>query len=122
MKSDSVTNEEKRSKILNYKIPLGSFREEEMPSLFNYTENVLDSRMPYCEVLRKNPGFANPSNVEFLTQELGLSNTTGELSLFPSMQNKSAMDSHHNMDFFFVSFFGCLFSNITLFLLGIAIH
>ena len=117
MKSESVTNEEKRSKILNYKIPLGSFREDEMPSLFNYTENVLDSRIPYCEVLRKNPGFANPSNVEFLTQELGLSNTTGESSLFPSLQNKS-VDFHQNMDCW--GLFLYLFSNI-LFLLGIAI-
>lgn len=112
MKSESVTNEEKRSKILNYKIPLGSFREDEMPSLFNYTENVLDSRIPYCEVLRKNPGFANPSNVEFLTQELGLSNTTGESSLFPSLQNKS-VDFHQNMDcwglFYIFSAIFCFF-------------
>ena len=109
MKSDSVTNEEKRSKILNYKIPLGSFREEEMPSLFNYTENVLDSRMPYCEVLRKNPGFANPSNVEFLTQELGLSNTTGESSLFPSLQNKSGFIKWIIFSFFisFQQYFIC---------------
>ena len=86
MRCDSVGDEKKKEKIM--KIPLGQFPEKNMPTLFNYTEQVLDKRLHYNEVMEKNPGFANPFNVDILTQELGLSNMAGESSLFSTLQHQ----------------------------------
>ena len=41
MKTDGVVDEESKHKIINYKIPLGSLPDQELPTLFNYTEQVL---------------------------------------------------------------------------------
>ena len=60
--------------------------ERDLPIVFNYAEQVLDKRLTYNEVLEKNPGFANPSNVEVLSEDLGLSNIVGQSSLFPSLR------------------------------------
>ena len=91
MKSDAIKDEVARAKMEKTKTPLGLCRDQEdLPILFNYAEQVLKKRLTYSEVLEKNKGFENPSNVEVLTEELGLSNTAGVSSLFPNLQYESA--------------------------------
>ena len=91
MKSDAIKDEVARAKVEKAKTPLGICRDQEdLPILFNYAEQVLKKKLTYSEVLEKNKGFENPSNVEVLTEELGLSNTAGVSSLFPNLQYESA--------------------------------
>ena len=90
MKSDAIKDEVARAKLEKSKIPLGLCRDQQdLPILFDYAEQVLKKKLTYSEVLAKNKGFENPSNVEVLTEELGLSNTAGVSSLFPNLQYES---------------------------------
>ena len=90
MKSDAIKDEAARAKLEKSKIPLGLCRDQQdLPILFDYAEQVLKKKLTYSEVLAKNKGFENPSNVEVLTEELGLSNTAGVSSLFPNLQYES---------------------------------
>ena len=90
MKTDSIQDEVARRKVEQYrKIPLGQYQDNNLPILYDYTEQVLDKRLIYNEVLEKSPGFSNPSSVEVLAQELGLDNSAGGSSLFPSLQFQS---------------------------------
>ena len=114
MKIDGINDEEAKFRIVNYKIPLGSFPEEKLPKLFHITEKVLDHRMLYSDVLAENTGFQNPANVELLTEELGLSNITGNSSLFSSLQSKSGA--------ILFCFLIRLFSAYLLCILGTMIH
>jgi len=86
MKTDSISDPIRQEKV--GKIPLGQFSEKNIPTLYHYTEQVLDKRLAYNEVMQKNPGFNNPSNVDILSQELELSNKAGDSSLFPSLQHQ----------------------------------
>ena len=89
MKIDNVKEAENKAKVEKSKLPLGLLKDQNLPTLFNYTEQVLDKKLTYSEVLEKNPGFNNPSNVEVLTEELGLSNVAGSSSLLNTLQNES---------------------------------
>ena len=93
MKIEAITNEAIRLKLQNSKIQLGAVADKDIPKLFDFTELALDRKMAYWEVLEQSKGFANPSNVDVLCEELGLSKTTGNASLFPSLQFKSAYDN-----------------------------
>ena len=92
MKIENLKDAAGRAKIEKAKVQLGLCKDQQnLPTLFNYTEQVLDKKLTYSEVLEKNPGFNNPSNVEVLTEELGLSNVAGSSSLFNTMQNESVI-------------------------------
>lgn len=91
MKSDLIKDEDVRKKLEQTKF--GQYEKDSLPTVYLYTEQVLDRRLSYNEVLEKNLGFPNPSNVEVLTEELGLSNYAGQSSLFSSLQ-------HQSVDFF----------------------
>ena len=107
MKIEAITNEAIRLKLQNSKIQLGAVADKDIPKLFDFTELALDRKMAYWEVLEQSKGFANPSNVDVLCEELGLSKTTGNASLFPSLQFKSAYDNFkiHRINFVAISIF-----------------
>ena len=108
MKPDAVKNEAARAKLEKNKIPLGLLQDQQnLPILFDYTEQVLDKKLNYSVVLERSKGFHNPSNIEILTEELGLSNTAGESSLFPNL----LFESDKNPIFIhFLAYFQYLFS------------
>ena len=85
MKLESVTDENVRGRIA--KMKFGQFGDQ-LPTLYHYAEQVLDKRLTYNEVLEKNPGFGNPSNVEVVCEDLGLSNVCGDSSLFTSLSHQ----------------------------------
>lgn len=87
MKSDMIKDEIIRKKL--GEIKFGQYEKDSLPTVYLYTEQVLDRRLTYNEVLEKNLGFPNPSNVEVLAEELGLSNYAGQSSLFSSLQHQS---------------------------------
>ena len=86
MKAESLTDKKDQEAVNNSKAKLGLF-EAGMPLVYGYTEQAIDRRLSYNEVLEKNAGFVNPGNIEVLTEQLGLSNTAGSTSLFPSLCN-----------------------------------
>ena len=100
MKANGIHDEVVKEKLKDVKF--GRFEEERLPVVFDYTEQVLDRRLTYSEVLEKNPGFQNPSNIDILCQEFGLSDQTGDSSLFSSLQFQS--------DFVYFLYKNCLFS------------
>ena len=104
MKIEAITNEAIKLKLQNSKIQLGAVADKDIPKLFDFTELALDRKMAYWEVLEQSKGFANPSNVDVLCEELGLSKTTGNASLFPSLQFKSANYSFRIHKINFVAF------------------
>ncbi len=87
MKLDSIPDGKAKERILKSKNSLGLWQQEDQPLIFSYTDQVLDKRLQYNDVLEKNVGFHNPNNVEALTQQLGLSNHAGSVSLFSSLRN-----------------------------------
>ena len=103
MKLESVTDEDVRAKLS--KMKFGQFGEQ-LPTLYHYAEQVLDKRLTYNEVLEKNPGFGNPSNVEVVCEDLGLSNICGDSSIFTSLRHQCEFFQHIFCHFlFFVHFF-----------------
>ena len=62
MKLDSISDPMAKERLS--KISFGQYEGPELPVLYYYAEQVLDKRLTYNEVLEKNPGFGNPSNVE----------------------------------------------------------
>ena len=110
MKIEAITNEAIKLKLQNSKIQLGAVADKDIPKLFDFTELALDRKMAYWEVLEQSKGFANPSNVDVLCEELGLSKTTGNASLFPSLQFKSANNNfefHKKINFVAFSIYFC---------------
>jgi hypothetical protein len=101
MKIDSVTEEKSRIDILKCKIPLGLYQEKELPILFTATEEALDKKISFEEILEGSSGFSNPSNVEVLAAELGLSNYSGDSSLFTSLQNQYYYQFHNTNNLYY---------------------
>ena len=97
MKLESVTDEDVRAKLS--KMKFGQFGEQ-LPTLYHYAEQVLDKRLTYNEVLEKNPGFGNPSNVEVVCEDLGLSNVCGDSSIFTSLRHQCEFFQHIFCPFF----------------------
>ena len=85
MKMDSITDPATKDRLIKSKVKFGQYEGTELPTLYFYAEQVLDKRLTYSEVLEKNPGFGNPSNVEVVCEDLGLPNTVGQVSLFSSL-------------------------------------
>lgn len=84
MKLDSISDPVAKERLS--KVNFGQYEGPELPVLYYYAEQVLDKRLTYNEVLEKNPGFGNPSNVEVVCEDLGLPNTVGQASLFSSLR------------------------------------